>query len=450
MYPETILTRRVRRSLMIFLIMIFFIISPLIIFYTAGYRYDFATQQIKETGVISIDVKPQDAIIFLNNVEIKKKSPIRLPNRAPGTYHLIISSPGYQTWEKDITVESKQTTYIRGIVLFKESLPIDLLDFNKENITSAKISPFGDYAFISKKIDNLYETFLYNLKTYTLTSITRSPEYSQLPPEFDWSPYESYGLIKTIKDNNILFQIVNPAKPQTIETVELPIIVNQIQYQWNPATIAEKILFRDDHNIYGIFNGEKKIILNYPELSAIWYVDKNLLLWQFNPNEKNIENIGSNGKIFAFAVEKNITQIIDANVERIIVKSVDDNIAIIPINNKEENRQIINAQSFFYNITKDEWLVWSPWELWAIYADGNANILQRESKNINFAGSLDTYGVILLLADNTIFGFNPGYYVTHQLTKSNEIVDAQVNIQSRKIYFIGTVGTKRGLFELDY
>jgi len=102
-YSKTYLTRTVRRAIMLSLISAFFIISPLIIFYTAGYRYDFAEQIIKQTGVISIDIKPVNAIVYLNDVQIKKKIPIRLPNRAPGTYHLKITAPGYQLWEKDIT-----------------------------------------------------------------------------------------------------------------------------------------------------------------------------------------------------------------------------------------------------------------------------------------------------------------------------------------------------------
>ena len=104
---HTKLTRPVRLGIMLFLIAVFCIAAPAIILYTAGYRYDFKTQKIKQTGVISIDVLPRSAAVFLNDVRIQKSLPIRLPNRAPGAYRLRIEADGYKPWEKDITVESK-------------------------------------------------------------------------------------------------------------------------------------------------------------------------------------------------------------------------------------------------------------------------------------------------------------------------------------------------------
>ena len=134
-YPHYKLTRPIRRAIMIFLFALFFILAPLIILYTSGYRYDWEAHEIKQTGVISIDVKTKNASVYLNDILIKKSLPIRLPNRAPGTYNLKIKSPSYQAWEKDITVESKQTTYIRNITLFREALPTEIIadDKNKKS-----------------------------------------------------------------------------------------------------------------------------------------------------------------------------------------------------------------------------------------------------------------------------------------------------------------------------
>src|SRR3989338_10241367 len=116
-------SRPIRLIIMISLFLIFFILAPALILYTAGYRYNWEEGRFDGTGVISIDVKPEDAVIELNNTIIKKKIPIWLPNRAPGTYHLKISQVGYKTWEKDITVESNRTTFIKNISLLKVGKP---------------------------------------------------------------------------------------------------------------------------------------------------------------------------------------------------------------------------------------------------------------------------------------------------------------------------------------
>ena len=56
---KTFLSSPVRFTIMIFLIASFFIISPLIILYTIGYRYDIRTGIVRETGVLSIDVQTE-------------------------------------------------------------------------------------------------------------------------------------------------------------------------------------------------------------------------------------------------------------------------------------------------------------------------------------------------------------------------------------------------------
>ena len=67
------LTRRIRRIIMGLLFLSFFVMSPLIILYTAGYRYDITQHKIKQKGVLSVDIKPTDATVYLNNIKIDKK-----------------------------------------------------------------------------------------------------------------------------------------------------------------------------------------------------------------------------------------------------------------------------------------------------------------------------------------------------------------------------------------
>lgn len=128
LYQKTWLTRRVRLTLMIILIALFFISAPLVIFYTSGYWYDVKNSRVEQTGVLSIDVLPADAIITLNGVEVKQSLPIRLPNLVPGTYHLVITRAGYRPWEKDMVVEAKSTTYITDIRLLLSALPVSAID----------------------------------------------------------------------------------------------------------------------------------------------------------------------------------------------------------------------------------------------------------------------------------------------------------------------------------
>ena len=92
-YPQTKFTHSARLLMLILFIIAFFVISPIIIMYTAGYRYDWRNGLLKETGAISVDVEPKNATVYLNGIKLQDKMPIRLNNIAPAKYSLRITAP---------------------------------------------------------------------------------------------------------------------------------------------------------------------------------------------------------------------------------------------------------------------------------------------------------------------------------------------------------------------
>mgnify|MGYP007094908218 CR=1 FL=1 len=149
-------------------------------------------------------------------------------------------------------------------------------------------------------------------------------------------------------------------------------------------------------------------------------------------------------------LSEKIEKIIDVNQNRIILKTT-DSIIIAKLDNFEiKNIQTLNTQKFYHNQNTGEWLTWSPWELWTIYENGDASLLNRTSNRIDEVLPLDEYGVVLLSSENKITGFNPGYYTEHELFKKGNIKNITVNLANRKIFFLGEVAGKSGLFELEY
>ena len=116
--------------------------------YTAGYRYDWSNHKIMQTGVLSIDAEPTNVEVFLNDVRIEKSMPIRLPNRAPGTYKLVMKKSGYREWSKDIIIESRKTTYVRDITLFKMDIPEQILNNFDKNIICYILMLAYDYRYV--------------------------------------------------------------------------------------------------------------------------------------------------------------------------------------------------------------------------------------------------------------------------------------------------------------
>ena len=441
-YPQTKLTRPIRRGIMFFLIMCFFIFSPIIILYATGYRYDFKTNEIKQTGVISIDVKPKNASVFLNNVKIKQKFPIYLTNRAPGTYTVKITLPGYQDWQKNITVKSKETTYIKNVTLFKIFLPVNIAKNIKGKIININSSNDGSYILIITKTKKIYEVYLFNTVNQKLESINRTK--TDFIPKIIWSPYANFAIIKTKEKNK---EIINIFNPLNLEDYKSYTFLSPIEnYQWSKNTFNPLIYIKQDNQIISLNNTEQRNVAFIK--SNVWFVqDTNISI--YSSQDKNLVN--NNGKEkFDLKDKDEMQKIIDINNDRIIIQSK-LNTFVLKLNNDQiKETDTLATQHIFYNQNTKEWLSWSWWELWTIYENGDSNLLTRTSDKIVWLWSLDPYGVLALASKNKITGFNPGYYVNHELLHNVDIQQFTVNNDKRKIFFLGKVGQTEGLFELEY
>jgi len=442
-YPKSRLGRPVRLGIMISLIIIFFVISPLIILYTTGYRYDFTTREIKKTGVISIDAKPEDVKVFLNDLKINKSMPIRLTNRAPGTYRLRIEETGYKTWEKDITVESTLTTYIRNLTLFKESLPIELLENLNGNIIKVHPSYDGKYILLIIQENGFYEIDLLN--TDNNQKVTMIRKKIKNLPEISWSPYDNFVFIKIEDDLQAEIQLFNAGNTDITETYTYP--VGKIVHQWQKNTLVPGIFLLRNSLLYRI-NTDYENKIDNTTTTKVWFVDEKNNIWQYT--EKTGLYVKKDNSEYYFALEEKIEKIIDVNENRAILQTENNFLVIKFHNNELEEKIIIPTQSLFYNHDTKEWISWSDFELWSIYENGTTELLNRTSDKIKFIRPLDKYGVLAIATENSILGFNPGYYVTHELFSGGLIEEIVANKKTRNIYFLGSVGQKNGLFQLEY
>jgi hypothetical protein len=444
MYPKTKLTKPVRRGIMLFLIVTYLVTAPIIVFYTAGYRYDFTANEIKQTGVLSVDVKPENTQVYLNNVLIKKNLPIYLPNRAPGSYKIRISLPGYKNWEKDILIESKKTAYIKNVTLFKESLPMEIMKEYTKKILDVSFSPTAAFSLVTTEKDGIYEIDLVNLNDFSSQTMLRAK--ADAKPEISWSPFNDFAFIKTGAEKTesiMLFDANNPTANKNYDFNK-----KSDSAQWAKNTSIPMLYVKNDDQIFSL---NTEISKELAKTSVdVWYIESENAIWLKTEN-KGLVLIDSNDRETKRLVLREETdKIIDINSSRVITGN-DQNIIITQMeNNSVKDTVTTPTQNIFFNPKTGEWLAWSPWELWTIYGDGKTALLNRTGEKINFVLPLDDYGVLLLASENKITGFNPGYYITHELLDNVKIKQISANTEQRKIFFFGEVAGEKGLFELEY
>ncbi|MDP2586477.1 MAG: PEGA domain-containing protein [Candidatus Komeilibacteria bacterium] len=163
---------RTRRFLVLGLALIFLVLSPLLILYGLGYKYNWQKNRLEKTGVFFIKSFPKDADVFLNGDRHKKTTPSQITRLLPKIYEVKISKEGFLPWIKNLAIQSQTATFIEDVSLIYQTPKITavvegiftelLPDSNRENF--ALIEQLGDEQILwhynagDNKITRLYSS----------------------------------------------------------------------------------------------------------------------------------------------------------------------------------------------------------------------------------------------------------------------------------------------------
>src|SRR3989344_4374364 len=108
------MTRKKRFIIVLACVILFFIVTPYIIFYSLGYRIDFANMKIFATGGIYVRAFPSGADVTIDS-KIKDSTglfsnSVFVQNLFPGQHTVIIQKGNYYDYQKTLTVNEKEVT----------------------------------------------------------------------------------------------------------------------------------------------------------------------------------------------------------------------------------------------------------------------------------------------------------------------------------------------------
>ncbi len=106
--------------------MLFLILAPSIVLYCQGYRFDFDSKKITQTGGLFLKISPKQTDIYLDN-RLKEKTDFffgsaLVENLLPRKYQIKVQKDGYSSWEKSLEIKEKQVTEAKNIILFPTNL----------------------------------------------------------------------------------------------------------------------------------------------------------------------------------------------------------------------------------------------------------------------------------------------------------------------------------------
>lgn len=116
------MNKKTRTILFYLLLVIFLIVTPQVILYSQGYRFDWENKTYVETGGLYIKTYPSETNVLLNSeFETKTAGFSRdsfIQNLMPGKYTITLEKEGYSSWQKTLDIEKRKVTEIKDVVLF--------------------------------------------------------------------------------------------------------------------------------------------------------------------------------------------------------------------------------------------------------------------------------------------------------------------------------------------
>lgn len=384
------MTLRSRRIVYITFIAIFLLITPVIILYTAGYRYNFQKHKIQKTGIFILKSEPVGASVYLNGKLRSETTPARIANLLPGDYAIKIEKENFYPWQKNLPMESRLTTFAENIFLFKKNLPLEVVETGSEFFS---LSPNGQKMVYLKKQETGNEVWLLNLKNSQKKLIYRLSDRTSDAVNFEWSG----------DGQKILLTLVFNKTPQTNSYILLDAQTGQISVYQNLS------------DFYFSFSGVPSGLVLASRLSEFSLAASpagSVAVWDKKTKHLSVVK-PSSGDVF-----------FETNTDR-----------------------------FAWSPDGRKLLYFVDFELWIYdFSAEKQTLVSRYSQEVERIDWVSENYVVILL-NNTIktieLDERDQRNITDLLTLE-QIDNFYVDRTRQKIYFSGAIGNKKGVFELPY
>lgn len=102
---------------------VFVLLAPVIVLYTAGYRYNTKKGFLERNGTLIADTTPEGARLILDGRNTGEKTPITLQNIAPGWHDIRLARDGDHAWQKSLELRADEVTFVNHVWLWRDALP---------------------------------------------------------------------------------------------------------------------------------------------------------------------------------------------------------------------------------------------------------------------------------------------------------------------------------------
>jgi hypothetical protein len=234
----------------------FLVISPILVAYSMGYRFDFENNQIVATGGIYVRTFPSaDEVVIDSKISAKPgmfSNSIFAQSLLPKEHTVYIQKDGYYDYYKTLPVTENEVTKLEDVVLIKKDIAF--------SDVSSKINYFS-VAPNNQNIITVSDT-----KTPSITYFSLNDANSQLT-----FPLPQAGKVSDIKWSN----------DSNVALIRLDALNNAIYYSFDTRSKNQKAI-----RLSYLDKNSKQINFNPQDSQELFYVE-NQVLYSLKNNEFN-------------------------------------------------------------------------------------------------------------------------------------------------------------------
>lgn len=259
---------------MLFFIMLFMIVAPVIVLFAKGYRFNLEDGIFVYSGSITIKSWPRNVDIYLDGKKQTDKN-YNIINDAytingvkPGSYTLSCEKEGYSEWKKDIYIHSGVSTEFWNVILFpKESITETETFENSGNTRQFFLSPKDDeeiVLFSKNKQTNSSDVYLLNTETQETNPLYSSEKLSFIDNEnlrenVEWNSNNKKVLIPFLsQEEEKRYKLVEIKKEEAEQIYDLNQLFNQKEkdkkqirkVRWMFDKKEEMVVLTKDQELY--------------------------------------------------------------------------------------------------------------------------------------------------------------------------------------------------------
>ncbi|MBI2473095.1 PEGA domain-containing protein [Candidatus Uhrbacteria bacterium] len=283
--------------LILFLIFLFaFLISaPLIVLYTAGYRFDLSHGRIVHTAILNISSIPRNAMILIDTLPSTDRTPAVINTIVPGEHLITLQKTGYLPWETSLSFLSREARILNEVVLFLDKQPeqekmIGLIDLS--------INPKTDsFAYITQESSWL-EVWRVHVEDAQKKLLMRLPYDSESTYDLSWSSEGTFLSLERSKESHIQMTISHVSNG---ELIELPQTEDPIDRIWWDAGKNDQLYLLSKEKISRFSLSTRELTpLNFKASAIISHSEKEITVSQANNKEVISYQDGATASIITY------------------------------------------------------------------------------------------------------------------------------------------------------